>query len=365
MTEAPPVDTQATEHSAANLDDALASFLRSFRYVLLSLLWLWLFSLAGLLWLRRAQGALTQPPSFWLGLFAGAGLALAAIAVRYLSRPWPAERPATAAASVPSSAIATRIQRWSTLAADRRLVLPLPTVLLAVIALAISIGGGSAPGLVTLWALLASAETWCWTRTLATGAAPGQATSYKAGIANETSQPAFEHPTATVKAGPSTAAAPPLTLAAPTCDASNGQADHASDSAPDSQQQAVTPRWQPESITEIGERDEGPAFLPAEVDQQWKRSTLEDGSQVVQGMVRVRFAAGQRTTSAHLAFCPPLAGSLELEFEQVDGPEARIQLGQLLPHGARLDIRLPQASPTPDSVVIDVAAQARMDSPAE
>jgi hypothetical protein len=41
-----------------------------------------------------------------------------------------------------------------------------------------------------------------------------------------------------------------------------------------------------------------------------------------------------------VAFCPPFAGTPELTAVQLDGPEARIKIAQLLPYGARLDVKL-------------------------
>ena len=52
------------------------------------------------------------------------------------------------------------------------------------------------------------------------------------------------------------------------------------------------------------------------------------------------FAAGQRSGSVHVAFCPPFARTPELSVEQIDGPEARIRTAQLLPYGVRLDLKL-------------------------
>src|SRR5690606_6396471 len=102
--------------------------------------------------------------------------------------------------------------------------------------------------------------------------------------------------------------------------------------------------------------DDAEGILPNEVLQQWTRSRLPDGSEQILATLRAELAAGQRTASIHLAFCPPLAELPELEFEQVDGPDARIQQGELFRHGARLDVRLAEPTATACSVVIELAA---------
>ena len=72
--------------------------------------------------------------------------------------------------------------------------------------------------------------------------------------------------------------------------------------------------------------------------------TREADGEAVAGTLRADFRAGERTVYAHIGFCPPLAQTPQIEFEQTDGPEATIKLAQVLPHGARFDVRLQRAS---------------------
>ena len=58
-----------------------------------------------------------------------------------------------------------------------------------------------------------------------------------------------------------------------------------------------------------------------------------------------------------MAFCPPFAATPELEVEQLDGPEARIKTAQLLPYGARLDLKLAAAAEEPTSVLLQFSAR--------
>lgn len=90
--------------------------------------------------------------------------------------------------------------------------------------------------------------------------------------------------------------------------------------------------------------------------QQLTRSQAADGSEEIAGWLRVAFAAGQRTGNAHVAFCPPLAGTPAFEVEQIDGPDARIKTAQVLPYGARLDLKLAAATEEPVSVLLQFSA---------
>ena len=98
-------------------------------------------------------------------------------------------------------------------------------------------------------------------------------------------------------------------------------------------------------------------FFPEEVTQQLTRSQAADGAEELSGWLRMAFAAGQRTGSLHVAFCPPFAVTPELEVEQLDGPEARIKTAQLLPYGARLDLKLAAAAEEPTSVLLQFSAR--------
>jgi len=95
----------------------------------------------------------------------------------------------------------------------------------------------------------------------------------------------------------------------------------------------------------------------AEVIQQLTRSQAADGAEELSGWLRLPFAPGQRTGSVHVAFCPPLRVTPELAVEQVEGPEARIKTAQLLPYGARLDLKLAAAAEGPTAVLLQFTAR--------
>ena len=94
------------------------------------------------------------------------------------------------------------------------------------------------------------------------------------------------------------------------------------------------------------------------VTQQLTRSHAPDGSETLAGWLRVPLAAGQRVTNCHVAFCPPFPQTPRVAVEQIEGPEARIKTVQLLPFGARFDLKLAGPSEVPETVLLQFSAQA-------
>ena len=70
-------------------------------------------------------------------------------------------------------------------------------------------------------------------------------------------------------------------------------------------------------------------------------------------------AAGQRTASVHIAFCPPFAQTPEVSAEQTAGPPARLKTVQVLPYGARFDLKLAAACPESADVLLEFIAECR------
>lgn len=93
-----------------------------------------------------------------------------------------------------------------------------------------------------------------------------------------------------------------------------------------------------------------------------RRSEQQD---VIEGTVRIEFAAGQRTEVAHLAFCPPLSCVPDFELEQTAGPLVRLKETQLFPYGVRIEARLNAESAHPESIVVRFAAADPGELPAE
>lgn len=84
--------------------------------------------------------------------------------------------------------------------------------------------------------------------------------------------------------------------------------------------------------------------FPPEVLRRVERSVGPAGEDICWGQIRSEFLPGQRTASIHLEFCPPFQRSPELHVEQVDGADATVKTTQILPYGARLEVRLAQSA---------------------
>ena len=115
------------------------------------------------------------------------------------------------------------------------------------------------------------------------------------------------------------------------------------------QPQSPSHRWPP--------KESPPAIPPDDVLQQLTRCQAADGKEHLSGWLRMPFSPGQRTASIHVAFCPPFAKTPELTVEQLDGPPLRIKTGQLLPHGARLDLKLAAKAEQPLNVLLQFSAR--------
>jgi hypothetical protein len=83
------------------------------------------------------------------------------------------------------------------------------------------------------------------------------------------------------------------------------------------------------------------------------------GAESLFGTLRAEFAPGERTDVLHVAFCPPFAGTPNVEAEQAEGPDAVVRVTQALAHGARLEVRLASTATETSSVLIDFAASDR------
>jgi hypothetical protein len=131
-----------------------------------------------------------------------------------------------------------------------------------------------------------------------------------------------------------------------------------------SHRHALRPRSTGETAGRRGRMAAGPfpafsfpssAQSPAgEVTQQLVRTRLADGSERVTGWLRVALEAGQRSANVHVAFCPPFARSPQVRVQQREGPAARVKLGQSLPFGARLDLKLAQAAEVASAMVLEI-----------
>jgi hypothetical protein len=90
--------------------------------------------------------------------------------------------------------------------------------------------------------------------------------------------------------------------------------------------------------------------------QRYVRSATDDGQEWVRGTLRLRFTTGARTAVAHVAFCPPFAQRPKFEARQTGGSAARLKIAQVLPQGARLELRLTTAATVDEWLELDFTA---------
>jgi hypothetical protein len=83
-----------------------------------------------------------------------------------------------------------------------------------------------------------------------------------------------------------------------------------------------------------------------------------DGVAELSGWLRMPLESGQRSGNLHVAFCPPFDCVPEIEIEQLEGPPARIKAAQVLPYGARLEVKLAEASEKAGSIALRFSALA-------
>ncbi|MEE8451618.1 MAG: hypothetical protein V3R99_06870 [Thermoguttaceae bacterium] len=202
-------------------------------------------------------------------------------------------------------------------------VVLLPSISLLACGAALSLPGTSHVGLAVFWGLVVVEELWTW-RSVVRPSTPHKRRS---------AQP-IPQADPTPRTEPMPAAEPtPATEPTPAIEATPSQAGRA---------------VPVESLSQLPGED---------VLQHLTRSRTAEGVEQLSGWLRMPFLAGQRTANIHVAFCPPFAKTPGLEWEQCDGPPVRIKAGQVLPHGARLDLKLAQASETPVAVVLEFAAR--------
>ncbi len=101
----------------------------------------------------------------------------------------------------------------------------------------------------------------------------------------------------------------------------------------------------------------------SEVDEsatQWLVRRREPaGGETIEGWVRVPFESGQRHANAHLAICPALAAAPACYAEPSDGPPCQVKVGQVLPYGVRLEIKLDETADEPCEVLVEFSIQER------
>lgn len=95
------------------------------------------------------------------------------------------------------------------------------------------------------------------------------------------------------------------------------------------------PRWHPTA----GHSPADSGARPHQFVQQITRLRTAEGDDLLQGRLSVRLAPGQRTAVAHVVFAPPFQRLPRWYVEQEAGPAAQVRTAQLLPYGARVEVR--------------------------
>jgi hypothetical protein len=90
--------------------------------------------------------------------------------------------------------------------------------------------------------------------------------------------------------------------------------------------------------------------------QQLTRYRHADGTQTILGTLLAEFASGDRSTTLHIAFCPPFDRLPTVEAEAVDDSPASVNVTQLLHNGVQLEVRLPTPATAPHSTTIELFA---------
>lgn len=236
---------------------------------------------------RRCAGALSEPLSPGVLLLVGGCVAATAIACRVFGR---------SVAEESRLPLVTMLLRWG------------PTAALAMFAGALAIDGVSPIVLLPYFAILVAAEFWSVRPCV-------RLSARKPGIRSTPDPPA-----------------PPVALAP------NRSTVSSDSSSPHKTAVAAVGNYASliEATPSLAETCED---LPEGLWQQTSRLRTNEG-ELVSGWEKVEFKPSERTAIVHVAFCPPLEETPELELEQMSGPPARIKAAQVLPHGARLEVRL-------------------------
>lgn len=124
----------------------------------------------------------------------------------------------------------------------------------------------------------------------------------------------------------------------------------------------IRPAAHREQVTTERVSDQDDESLPADVTQQLTRSRHEGGESIA-GLLRVDFAARDRTQIVHLAFCPPFKSIPTVDVAQVSGPTISTKVTQVEQFGVRIEVKHQVPAAESCSVVLEIEATADEDVP--
>ena len=92
--------------------------------------------------------------------------------------------------------------------------------------------------------------------------------------------------------------------------------------------------------------------------QQFSR-LLTRQQEIVRGSLAITVERGSRTSAGHVAFCPPLVERPLFEVQPESTTTATLKVSHVYSHGARIEVRLPQAAQAEATVRVRFVARAR------
>ena len=100
------------------------------------------------------------------------------------------------------------------------------------------------------------------------------------------------------------------------------------------------------------------APCPGRLQQRLERYELPSGADCLRGRLNLAVAAGSRTASGHVGFCPAFAETPTVQVTtDYDGVEAVLSAAEVLPWGVRVECRLAEPAEEPLEIPVDVFVQ--------
>jgi hypothetical protein len=90
--------------------------------------------------------------------------------------------------------------------------------------------------------------------------------------------------------------------------------------------------------------------------QQLTRYRLADGREAVRGILHAELAAGERSATLYVAFCPPFERLPQVTAAVASGPSATVKLAQVLHQGTQVEVRRSGVLECRQNVTVELSA---------
>jgi hypothetical protein len=90
--------------------------------------------------------------------------------------------------------------------------------------------------------------------------------------------------------------------------------------------------------------------------QQLTRYRTAGGAHSIHGTLLAELEPGERSTTIHIAFCPPFDRLPAVEAEAIDDSSATVKLSQVLHNGVQIDVRLAEPADEKYCITIEMTA---------